>query len=88
MKKIDIEFSDKEFEAITEYARMCGESLHSLVRKVLIYEITFMGGRLSDDPIEYDHHMLIPDGISNEEIFLESNYNKIRSILGWKEIRL
>lgn len=90
MSTIRVNVSEKENDAIEEYAQMCGESVSELTRKVLIQEITFMKSGSAKDPESYEHHMLVPIDVSKEEenLIIETNYNKIREILGWKKINL
>ena len=89
MPVITSELSQKELEAIREYANLCGESISDLVRKTLIREATLADGYGSDDP-QYEYQMVVPSKImrSNEHKIIQDNYNKIRRILGWKEIKL
>lgn len=68
---------------------MCGESVSSIIKKIVIQEITFM----KNDPrgsSAYDYHMLVPMSVSieKEEQIIEANYNKIRQILELKKIKL
>jgi hypothetical protein len=84
---IDISISANEHAAIRKYADMCGESVQDLIRKILIQEITFLKNDIREIPSQYDYHMLVPINISNEEKFITSNYNKIRKILGIKEMK-
>lgn len=89
MPVITAELSPKELEAIREYANLCGESISDLVRKALIREATLADGYGSDDP-QYEYQMIISDRIvrTREHKIIQDNYNKIRRILGWKEIKL
>jgi hypothetical protein len=86
---ITAELSQKEHDAIREYANLCGETISDLVRKALIREITLADGYGSDDP-QYDYRMSVPGKPlrSNDHKIIQENYNKIRKILGWKEIKL
>ena len=90
MPTISAKVSQKEFEAITEFANQCGETISNLVRKVMIAEGTFLFGGFGDDPEEYNYGMSVPDNIPDKECdrIIEANHNKIRRILGWKEIKL
>jgi hypothetical protein len=90
MTTIRFRATDEECAAINEYANMCGEKTTTLVRKIVIQEITFMKNRSTKDPASYEYHMLVPDGISDKEEkkLIEANYNKIRKILGWGKINL
>ena len=90
MPTISAKVNQKEFEAITEFANQCGETMSNIIRKVMIAEATFLSGGFGDDPKEYEHGMSVPDNIPDKECdrIIETNYNKIRRILGWKEIKL
>ena len=89
MPIIRIKVSSQEFHAIEEYAHQCGESASELVRKSVIREATLADyyGQLDDS---YDFAMKIPDGCSasTESVIRESNYNKIREIMGLTKISL
>lgn len=89
MPVITAELSQKELDAIREYANMCGETISDLVRKALIREITLADGYGADDP-QYDFQMSILGKPlrRNDHRVIQENYNKIRKILGWKEIKL
>jgi hypothetical protein len=89
MPVITAELSQKELDAIREYANLCGESISDLVRKALIREATLADGYGTDDP-QYEYQMAVPGKPlrSNEHKIIQANYNKIRKILGWKEIKL
>jgi glutathionyl-hydroquinone reductase len=86
---ITAELTQKELEAITEYANLCGETISDLVRKALIREVTLADGYGADDP-QYEYQMTVPAKVmrSTEHKIVQENYNKIRRILGWKEIKL
>jgi glutathionyl-hydroquinone reductase len=89
MPTITIELTHKELEALREYANLCGETISDLVRKSLIREITLADGYGADNP-EYEYQMVVParSQSSKEHQIIQDNYNKIRRILGWKEIKL
>jgi glutathionyl-hydroquinone reductase len=89
MPIITAELSQKELEAIREYANLCGESISDLVRKALIREATLADGYGTDDP-QYEYHMTVPSKSlrTKEHEIIQDNYNKIRRILGWREIKL
>ncbi len=89
MPTITAELSQKELDAIREYANLCGETISDLVRKALIREATLADGYGADDPA-YEYQMAVPskDVRSKERKIIQENYNKIRRILGWQEIRL
>jgi uncharacterized protein YutE (UPF0331/DUF86 family) len=85
--KIDASVTKAEYDAIKKYAQMCGESVPEIIRKILIQEITLMKST-RDIPQKYDYHMLVPDGMENEDTLIEQNYNQIRQMLGLRNIRL
>lgn len=89
MPTITTELSQKELDAIREYANLCGESISDLVRKALIREATLADGYGYDDP-QYEYQMAVSGRPvrSKEHKIIQDNYNKIRRILGWKEIKL
>lgn len=89
MPTITAELSQKELEAIREYANLCGETISDLIRKALIREATLADGYGTDDP-SYEYQMATSSKLvrSKEHKIIEENYNKIRKILGWQEIRL
>jgi glutathionyl-hydroquinone reductase len=89
MPTITAELSQKELDAIREYANLCGETISDLVRKALIREATLADGYGADDPA-YEYQMGVPskDVRSKERKIIQENYNKIRRILGWQEIKL
>jgi uncharacterized protein DUF6290 len=89
MPTITSELTQKELEALREYANLCGETISELVRKAMIREITLADGYGIDDP-QYEYQMTIPTRSTGrkEHQITQENYNKIRRILGWKEIKL
>ena len=89
MPSITIELTHKELNAVREYANQCGETISELARKALIREATLADGYGSDDP-QYEYQMMIPDEASKskENTIIQENYNRIRRILGWREITL
>ncbi len=89
MPVITSELTQPELDAIREYANQCGETISEIVRKSLIREATLADGYGADDP-QYEYQMVVTSrGLrSNEHKIIQENYNKIRKILGWKEIRL
>ncbi len=90
MITIHFDVTENEFDAICEYANMCGEFVSTIIRKIVMQEITFTKSQSAKDPSTYDYNMQIPEVISDQEEakIIESNYNKIRTILGWDEIRI
>lgn len=89
MKTIRISVSQKEIDAIREYAIMCDESVSSIIKKIVIQEIAFMKSEPCGTST-YDYNMLVPMDVSinKEEQIIEANYNKIRQILGLEKIKL
>jgi glutathionyl-hydroquinone reductase len=89
MPIITSELSQKELDAVQEYANLCSETISDLVRKALIREITLADGYGADDP-QYEYQMTVPESSlrSKERQIIQENYNKIRRILGWREIKL
>ena len=90
MPTVGSRISAKGLEAISEYANMCGETVSNLIRKVVIAEATLLNGGYPDEHPEYECEIPIPDRISgeDEDRMLEEKINRIRRILGWREIRL
>ncbi len=84
-----IPLTEGEEAAISEYARLCGESIADLVRKVVIKDATLADGFGSDDPF-YDYDVMLPDQLSPNarRKLLEERYNKNRALLGWRSIGL
>jgi len=88
MPIIPLELSQRELEAITAYANLCNEPISQLIRKVLIREVTLADGYGVDDP-QYEYHMSSIGTMRTQEYeILQQNYNNIRKILGWNEIKL
>ena len=89
MPTITVKLSKKELDAIKEYASQCGESVPDLVRKSLIRDATLADGYGAGDT-GYDFGMKMPQKMSarSDSKATEQNYNKVRRIMGWKEIRL
>lgn len=85
MPTISSKVSKKELDAITEYANVCGETVSTLIRKVMMIDAAFMN--FYHDSREYDYGISIPDNVSGEEEdkIVLSAYNRIRRILGLKE---
>ena len=88
MPIISAKVSERELEAIREYANACGETVSNLIRKIMIRQATFMDG--SDEVAEYRCQILIPDNVSGEEEtkLVQDVYNKIRRIFGFDPITL
>ena len=47
MPTIGSKVSQKELDAIAEYANLCGETVSNLIRNVMIAEATMLNGRVS-----------------------------------------
>lgn len=88
MPIISAKVTERELEAIREYANACGETVSNLIRKIMIRQATFMDG--SDGVAEYRCQILIPDNVSGQEEIkiVQDTYNKIRKILGLGEIEI
>ena len=86
MPTISSKISKKEYDAISNYANACGETLSNLIRKVLINQATFMGG--FGGPAEYECDIMIPEGVTDEEDdkITKDTWNRARRILGFEEI--
>lgn len=74
-------------DAVAEFARQCGESVPDLFRKLVIRDATLADGYGADDP-SYDFRVILPldDRALSDTQVLEFGYNRVRRILGWKEI--
>ena len=92
MPTVGAKVSQKELEAIQEYANLCGETVSNLIRKVVIEHATFLGCSIrADSHPEYECQMSVPEGFAgthDEDKMVEEMVNKIRKILGWNEIEL
>jgi hypothetical protein len=86
---IKVELNEKEFRAIAEFAKMCGEPIPELMKKLAIRDVTLEDGYGPKDS-NYEFRMVVPieSTLSLDRKTLEKNYNKIRRIMGWTEIRL
>ena len=84
MRIISSRVNDKEFEAISEYANQCGETVSNVLKKAL-----FEWAALTQEgcPEGYRLNRYVPDGI-DQYVSLSNGVNKIRQILGWDEIDL
>lgn len=89
LPSIKIELSEKEMDAVQEYARQCGESIQSLVRKLVIRDATLADGYGADDS-SYDFRIMLPSENSStaDRARIQDTYNRVRRIMGWKEIQL
>jgi hypothetical protein len=90
MPTIGSKVSQKELEAIAEYANLCGETVPNLIRKVMIAHATLLDGGYVNEHPEYECDLMMPGNLSSEEEkkMLEEKINRVRRILGWKDIRL
>ena len=88
MPTISSKVSEKELEAITEYANACGETISNLIRKVVIGEAIFINW--INDGKEYEHGITVPHITSGDEEtqIVQGTYNRIRKILGLNEIEI
>ena len=86
-----VRLTKKEALAIREYASQCGETIPDLMRKAIIREATLADGYGADDEV-YRYSMKLPSdqshSIRKEQDIVQENCNKIRSILGWTNIKL
>ena len=88
MPIISAKLTERELEAIREYANAWGETVSNLIRKIMIRGVTFMGG--GDHVAEYRCEILIPDNVSGEEEtkIVQGTYDEIRKILELNEIEI
>jgi hypothetical protein len=89
LPSIKVDLNDKEMDAVAEFARQCGETIPDLMRKLVIRDATLADGYGADDS-SYEFKMILPiegRAYSDREI-IERSYNRVRRILGWKEICL
>ncbi len=88
MPTISSKVSERELEAITEYANACGDTVSNLIRKTIIGEAIFINW--ANDTKEYEHGIQVPHNVSGEEEtqIVQGTYNKIRKILGLNEIEI
>jgi hypothetical protein len=86
---IKIDLSEKEFMALAEFARMCGESIPDLVKKIVMRDVTLSDGHdTGNREYEFQMKLSIEGTHSQDRRQLEANYNKIIRIMGLNEIRL
>ena len=90
MPTIGSKVSQKELDAITQYANLCGETMSNIIRKVMIAEATMLNGGWAEEHPEYEYEIRMQENMSSDEEvkLLEEKINRVRRILGWKEIRL
>ena len=89
LPSVNVQLSEKELDAVSEFARLCGESIPDLMRKLAIREATLADGYGADDS-SYDFRVTLPPegNDSSDHEIIETGYNRVRRILGWKEICL
>jgi hypothetical protein len=89
LPSVRVELSEKEMDAAEEFARQCGESVPDLMRKLIIRDATLADGYGTDDS-SYDFKLVLPlEGRrSSDREAMELTYNRVRRILGWREIQL
>ncbi len=73
-----------EFEAISEYANQCDETVSNVLKKAV-----FEWAALTQEgcPEGYSLNRYVPEGM-DDDASLSKDVNKIRQILGWEEIDL
>jgi hypothetical protein len=89
LPSIRVDLTEKELDAVEEFARSCGESVPDLMRKLAIRDATLADGYGADDS-SYDFKVVLPtegSGISDGND-IERTYNTVRRILGWRQITL
>jgi hypothetical protein len=89
LPSVRVELTKKEMDAAEEFARQCGESVPELMRKLIIRDATLADGYGADDS-SYDFKLILPlEGRrSSDREAMEQTYNRVRRILGWREIQL
>ncbi len=86
MPTVSAKINPKEYQIISYYANVCGETISNLIRKILIKEATFMNGFGGSS--EYECCVIIPEDAAGEEEskIVKDTYNHSRKILGFEEI--
>ena len=89
LPSVNVEMSEIEMDAAAEFARLCGETIPDLMRKLIIRDATLADGYGAEDS-SYDFKLVLPpEGCSvSDNKVIEIGHNRIRRILGWSEIRL
>ncbi len=82
MRTVSSRVNDKEFEAITEYANQCGETVSNVLKKAVFERAA--KSKTKGCPEGYHLNRYVPDGVDKDTV-LTKNVNKIRHILGWDE---
>jgi len=88
MLTVSSKISERELEAITEYANACDETVSNMIRKVVVGEAIFI--KWANDTKEYEHGIQVPHNVLGEEEtqIVQGTYNKIRKILRLNEIEI
>ncbi|MGI0016355.1 MAG: hypothetical protein ACREBU_23285 [Nitrososphaera sp.] len=81
MPTISSKISEAEHRAILEYANECGLNVSDLVKKIVCYEICFLGGDLPDEAAKYAFHPTLLDESDDNSAFL-NHVNNYREMLG------
>ena len=79
LKTVSSRVDNKEFEAISEYANQCGETVSNVLKKAVFERAA--KSKTKGCPEGYRLNRLVPEGI-DEDTALSKNVNKIRHILG------
>ena len=84
MKKVSSRVNDKEFEAISEYANQCGETVSNVLKKAV-----FERAAKSKDgcPDGYRLNRRLHEGM-DKEASLSKDVKTIRNVLRWDETSL
>ena len=90
MRTVSSCVSDKEYAAIVEFANQYGETMSSAIKKA-IFDVAALARE--DCPSGFELNMESregkdEDGNSLSGILFSDNVDKVRQILGWKEIDL
>ena len=85
MPTISARVSQKELDAIQEFANQCGDSVSNVVRKTVISEAIFRNCYWDAD--EYNCGINVPEHLKGDEDskFVLVCINRVRKILGLKE---
>ena len=90
MRTVSSCVSDKEYAAIVEFANQYGETMSSAIKKT-IFDVTALARE--DCPSGFELNMESREGKDEDDhdldgILFSDNVDKVRQILGWKEIDL
>ena len=85
MPTISARVSQKELDAIQEFANQCGDSVSNVVRKTVVSEAIFRNCYW--DAEEYSCGINVPEHLKGKEDsqFVLNCINRVRKILGIKE---